>query len=82
VTLKPSVSKRTHLDWLSTRLEKEDRVTYHDWNSTFFNGFSAFLSSKTANIVRTHPEVEKVENDGTVHIDEAYVRNTCSPALY
>jgi hypothetical protein len=64
ITLKPNADKGSHITWLANRLEQGDRITHGGWNSTFIHAFAATLSPKVAALIRAHPEVVKVEEDG------------------
>jgi hypothetical protein len=70
VTLKPGVSKAKHLEWLSAaRLGPAVDVTYDKWNSDILNGFAARLDDIALQDLRSHPDVESIEEDAVFTID-------------
>lgn len=67
VALKRDVDMDTHLDWLRPKLSSRCEIT-HQYN--LIHGFAGKFSEQTISLLRSSPDVEKIEKDFELDDDE------------
>jgi hypothetical protein len=60
----------------------EDKITHGEWDSNFYHGFAAELSSNAVDLLRSHPDVLHIEEDGFVKVSPLHILDVTVATLF
>jgi hypothetical protein len=60
----------------------EGKITHGEWDSNFYHGFAAELGPNALHLLRAHPDVLHIEEDGFVKVSPLYILDVTVATLF